>query len=483
MSRDGRPERREPDEAGGGPEAGEPLSEREAAERALLADTDWLAEADRVFDELMERTGEGLPEPRLHATRRAVELLGEVHRAAPVIHIAGTNGKSSTARITGALLQAAGLRTGVFTSPHVERLAERIEIDGEPVSDERLAANWDEIAPLLEIVDRELAEAGEPRLTFFEALTVLAFACFADAPVDVVVLEAGIGGEWDSTNVADGAVAVFTPVALDHMARLGGTIAEIARTKAGIVKPAARVVSAAQPPEALAELERAARLQEAPLELVGRDVVLERNEPEGASRLLTIRTPRARYEELLLPLRGEHQGENAALAVAAVEAFLGGEPLSPQLVAQGLLRARSPGRLQRIGRTPPVLVDAAHNPHGAAALAASIGGAVAHERLVVVLGVLDDKDAEGVVRALDPVAAEFVAVASDSPRAVDAFELAGRIAEWTGREPAAFDRVDEGLEHARLLAGGGGGAVLVTGSITVIGEAVRIMRETEGRHD
>ena len=195
--------------------------------------------ADAAYEQLLGRVGEAAPQPRLEPTRRAVELLGDVHQAAPVVHITGTNGKTSTSRMIESLLRATGLRTGLLTSPHLERVTERIMIDGEPIRDEAFARNWDDIRPYLLMVDTELAASGEETLTFFEALTVLAFACFADAPVDVVVLEVGMGGEWDSTNVADGQVAVFTPIALDHTQRLGSTVAEIARTKAGIIKPAA----------------------------------------------------------------------------------------------------------------------------------------------------------------------------------------------------------------------------------------------------
>ncbi|KAB1656900.1 bifunctional folylpolyglutamate synthase/dihydrofolate synthase [Pseudoclavibacter chungangensis] len=435
----------------------------------------------------MERVGEAQPEPRLAPTRRAAELLGDVHRAYPVVHLTGTNGKSSTARIIASLLGAHGLRVGLLTSPHLERLAERIEIGGEPVSDERLVANWDDIAPFIAIVDAELEAEGEPRLTFFEALTVLAFACFADAPVDVAVLEVGMGGEWDSTNVADGSVAVFTPIALDHAARLGNTIAEIARTKAGIIKPAARVVSAIQAPEALAELERACEIQEATLAVEGQAFELTRNDPEGpASRLISVRGIAGTYDDLILPLRGAHQGENAAVAIAAVESFFGGEQsLRQDLVEQGLVAASSPGRLQRIGYAPAVYIDAAHNPHGAAALAEAVPEAIPHSRLVVVLGVLEDKDADGVIAALAPVADAFVATQSDSPRAVDAFVLADRITELTGRHCDAFDRTDEAFEHARELAGAEeGGAVLITGSITILGDAIRIARDEDwGRVD
>ncbi|MCU1528340.1 MAG: dihydrofolate synthase, partial [Frondihabitans sp.] len=228
------------------------------------------AEAARhVFEELLARIGENAPQPRLGATRRAVELLGDPHHSYPVIHITGTNGKTSTSRMIESILRAYGLRTGLMTSPHLVKVNERIVIDGQSISDAALAANWADIQPYLLMVDTELAAAAEEPLTYFEALTVLAFASFADAPVDVVVLEVGMGGEWDSTNVADGQVAVFTPIALDHTKRLGNTVAEIAKTKSGIIKPAANVVSAKQVPEALVELERAAELTESTFAVEG----------------------------------------------------------------------------------------------------------------------------------------------------------------------------------------------------------------------
>src|SRR5919199_335835 len=226
---------------------------------------------DAMLDELYGRVGEVAPQPRLSATRRALELLGDPHRAYPIVHITGTNGKTSTSRIIESLLRAHGLRTGLFTSPDLGRLNERIVIDGEPIDDERLVDNWNDVKPYLAMADQDMARAGEAPLTFFEALTVLAYSVFADAPIDVGVIEVGMGGEWDSTNVADGQVAVFTPIDLDHTDRLGRTVAEIARTKAGIIKPGRSVVSAAQQPEALAELERAAELSEAAVALEGRD--------------------------------------------------------------------------------------------------------------------------------------------------------------------------------------------------------------------
>ena len=218
-------------------------------------DSYWSAQANAVLEKLLLRIPENKIRPRLEPTRRAVELLGDPQKSYRVIHITGTNGKTSTTRFIERILREHGLRTGRFTSPHLVRINERMALDGEPVSDEQLVNVYADIEPILEFVDQELVDAGDSRLTFFEALAVLGFAVFADAPVDVLVLEVGMGGAWDSTNVADGDVAVFTPIGLDHMDRLGNTIEEIAQTKSGIIKPGSIVVSSTQSADALAVLE------------------------------------------------------------------------------------------------------------------------------------------------------------------------------------------------------------------------------------
>ena len=446
--------------------------------------------AERVVEELLERVGEAAPEPRLDATRRAVELLGDVHRAYSVIHLTGTNGKTSTARIAESLLRAHGLRTGLLTSPHLEKLNERILIDGRPISDERLVANWEDISPFLALVDSELEAKGEPRLTFFEALTVLGCACLADAPVDVAVVQVGMGGEWDSTNVMDGQVAVFTPIGLDHADRLGSTLDAIARTKAGIIKPGAAVVSAAQAPEALAELRERAEREGATLAVEGEGFALASDTLAVGGRLLSVRGLAGEYRDLVLPLAGRHQAENAALAIAAVEAFFGGDrPLAPEIVAQGLAEATSPGRLERIGSDPTTLIDAAHNPHGAQALAVALRDSFDFGKVALVFGVLEGKDAEGIIRALEPVTAAIVVTESESPRARRAEELAEEVRGWTAVEVYEQPDLREALELARELvlrdgergaedaAEHGAGAVLAAGSITVIGEARTIARE------
>ena len=279
---------------------------------------------ERVYGELLARAPENKMAPRLDAVRRAVEILGDVHRAAPVIHITGTNGKTSTARMIESLLLAHDLRTGRFTSPHLESVTERISINGEPVPDATFVRVWDEILPYLTLVDEEFAARGEPKLTFFESITVLAFAIFADEPVDVVILEVGIGGSWDSTNVADGIVSVVAPVGLDHTDMLGDTLAEIATEKAGIIKPDGYLISAAQDPEVATILLDTARKQNAKYAFEGVEFgVVERARAVGG-QLLTLRGLAGEYPDIELPLHGEHQGQNASLALAAVEAFFGG---------------------------------------------------------------------------------------------------------------------------------------------------------------
>lgn len=443
-----------------------------------LEDSEYQDDADRVYEELLARVGEAAPQPRLEPTRRVTELLGDPQRSYPIIHVTGTNGKTSTSRIAESILRAYGLRTGLMTSPHLVRVNERIVIDGQPISNRALAANWADIRPYIDMVDAELIANSEETLTYFEALTVLAFAAFADAPIDVAVIEVGMGGEWDSTNVGDGQVAVFTPIALDHTQRLGSTVAEIARTKAGIIKPVASVVSAVQSSDALAELERAVELTESSLEVEGDGFALESSAVAVGGQVITVRGLAETYSDLFLPMFGDHQGHNAALAIAAVESFLGAgtQPLVGDVLAEGLATATSPGRLQVVGVDPTVIVDAAHNPHGAAALAAALGTYFTFDEIVVVLGVLQDKDAAGIVAALAPVAARFNVTQSQSERAVPHDQLAELVVEHAGQDSTyQFETFEQAVADARAWAAESDRrAVLVTGSITLVGEAIAL---------
>ncbi|MDN4615145.1 folylpolyglutamate synthase/dihydrofolate synthase family protein [Leifsonia sp. F6_8S_P_1B] len=444
-------------------------------------DDDVREQAEAVYQALLARVGEGAPERRLDATRRAVELLGDPQRAYPIVHITGTNGKTSTSRITESLLRAYGLRTGLLTSPHLVRFNERIVIDGEPISDEDLVRNWEDVAPYLEMTDAELIEAGKPPLTFFEALTALAYAVFADTPVDVAVVEVGMGGEWDSTNVGDGQVAVLTPISLDHTKALGDTVAEIARTKSGIIKPSADVVTAVQPPEALDAIREAVALSEASLAAQPRDFDVAATRVAVGGQLVTVRGRAATYEDVFLPLYGDHQAQNAAVAVAAVETFLGRgtQPLKTDLVEEGFATATSPGRLQLIGIEPTVLVDAAHNPAGAETLAQAMRSYFDFDELTFVIGILQDKDARGVVRALAPVATQFFVTEPASERALPADDLGELLREEVGDEATIVygDTIDA-LEAAREWAAEEPRrAVVVTGSIVLVGSAMAYAEE------
>ncbi|AYG05131.1 bifunctional folylpolyglutamate synthase/dihydrofolate synthase [Gryllotalpicola protaetiae] len=445
-----------------------------------MSDDSHRAAADAAYGELLTRVGEAKPERRLDATRRAVEVLGDPQKAYPIIHITGTNGKTSTSRIAESILRAYGLRTGLLTSPHLERFNERILIDGQPIADEALARNWDEIRPYLELVDAELEASGRPRLTFFEAVTALGFACFADAPVDVAVVEVGMGGEWDSTNVGDGTVAVFTPISLDHQAALGSTIAEIARTKAGIIKDGATVVTARQTPEAMREIQAAASRHGASVIAQPSEFDVTATSVAVGGQLVDVRGVAGAYDGLTLPLYGDHQAQNAAVAIAAVEAFIGGgaHALTHELVEEGIAAASSPGRLQLIGTEPTVIVDAAHNPAGAATLRAALDRFFDFDEVAVVLGILKDKDAHGIIDELAQAASLLIVTQSHSERARPAEDLAEDIYEWTQEHVEEVDDLGEAIEAARAWAlKGEKRAVVVTGSITLVGEAMTLAEQ------
>ncbi|KAA9086812.1 bifunctional folylpolyglutamate synthase/dihydrofolate synthase [Microbacterium radiodurans] len=434
------------------------------------------ARADAVYAALLQRQGEQWVQPRVERTRRVLELLDDPQRTYRVVHVTGTNGKTSTSRMIESIVRAHGLRTGLFTSPHLERFTERIMVDGEPIADAAVAEAWEEISPFVDLVDAELDAAGDAPLTFFELLTVLAFVAFADAPVDVAVIEVGMGGAWDSTNTADGDVAVIGPIDLDHADRLGDTIAEIAEVKSGIIKPGAVAVSAVQRPEALAALRRRADEVGATLAIAGEGFGLTGHSLAVGGQQVSVRGRAGDYPELYLPLYGAHQAENAALAVAAVEALIGADdqPLHPEVVADGLGAVTSPGRLQLLGVAPTVLVDSAHNPHGARALAAALRESFDFDSWGIVLGVLGDKDAAGIVAELAPLAAHVFATAPDSERASEA-SLVADLAEAQGLAVTEHRDLMEAAEAAREWAAAGERrAVAIAGSVVLAGEAIAL---------
>lgn len=452
----------------------------------MTTESYWATKAEEVMDALLTRIPENKLRPRLEPTRRAVELLGDPQKSYRVIHVTGTNGKTTTTRIIERILRELGLRTGRFTSPHLVRLNERMAIDGEPVGDQQMAEVWADIEPILAMVDAELEAAGDTKLTFFEALAVLGFAVFADAPVDVLVLEVGMGGEWDSTNVADGDVAVFTPISIDHAERLGNTVAEIAATKSGIIKPGAIVVSSAQPAEALAVIEAKATAIAERIAVYGRDFEVLDVVPDSAGQRFSVKTLTSEYSDLFLPLHGEYQAENAALAISAVEAFFGASNrLFDDVLRVAIADSTSPGRLQIVSRDPLTILDAAHNPGGAEVLSRAMKKTFGSPDTVAVISILGDKDAHALLEALDDAATRFVVTQSSSPRAiaVDDLEKIAIGIYGADRVHSASNALTAMTLARKLVVENG--AILVTGSITLVGDVLKNIQlnETESAED
>ncbi|MFI0357628.1 bifunctional folylpolyglutamate synthase/dihydrofolate synthase [Actinomadura sp. 9N407] len=442
-------------------------------------------------------------DPTLDRIRDLVDVLGEPQRAYPVIHIAGTNGKSSTARLIEALLRERGLRTGLYTSPEMTTLRERIAIDGEPISEEGFVAAYEDVLPYVGLID----DKHTTRLSFFEVLTAMAFAAFADAPVDVAIVETGMGGSWDATNVADGTVAVLTPIGLDHTRYLGDTIEEIAAEKAGIIKPDAIVVLAQQQVAAAEVLLH--RIVETGATAVreGMEYGVLSHDVAFGGQQLRLQGLRGNYDDIFLPLFGEHQASNAATALAAVEAFAGGAPtrgesslesvtriapgetfiggetdqLDPALVRSGFAKSSSPGRLEVVRTGPTVLLDASHNPSGMAATMATITESFGFTRLVGVLAVAADKDVAGILDQLEPVLAELVVTRNSSDRSLppdELAELAGGIfgPERVHEAARLDDAIDQAMGLAEETGEFQGAGVLITGSVVTAGDARTLLR-------
>lgn len=439
-----------------------------------------------VEEELNERWPETKIEPSLDRIEMLMDLLGHPERSFDVIHIAGTNGKSSTARMVDSLLRAFHRRVGLVTSPHLQRVTERIGIDGQPIHPRDYVRIWHEIKPFVEMVD---AQSDVP-MSKFEVLVGLSYAAFADAPVDVAVVEVGLGGRWDATNVVNADVSVITPVGLDHTDYLGDTLAEIAGEKAGIIKPREDaddpltpneniVVIAEQDPEAMRVILQQAVDVEAGVARSGSEFAALESRIAVGGQQVAIQGLGGLYEDIFLPLHGEHQAKNAAVALAAVEAFFGasaGHPLDVATVRNGFAQAISPGRLERVRTSPTTFIDAAHNPHGAKALGAALDRDFDFARLIGVLSIFADKDATGILTALEPYLTEVVITQNSSPRALDAYDLAETARDIFGEErvhvadnlPGAYAQAVELAEDAEVQSGSG---IIITGSVVTAGDA------------
>lgn len=429
-----------------------------------------------VEQALLGRWPETRLEPSLDRISALCRLLGDPQTNYPVIHLTGTNGKTSTARMIDALLRSLELRTGRFTSPHLQSMTERICIDGEPLSEEAFVDAFSDVAAYAQIVD----DSMEIPLSFFEMTVAMAYAAFADAPVDAAVVEVGMGGLWDATNIANASVAVVGPIGVDHAAYLGDDPVGIAGEKAGIVKPGSQAVVARQEPPIMDVIARRAAEVGAAMVVEGVDFGVVDTLTAVGGQQVSVQGLATRYDDVFVPLHGEHQAQNFAMAIAAVESFLGGKALPADVVVEAMAAVTSPGRLEVVRRSPAVVLDAAHNPHGMAATVEAVQEAFSFSPLIGVLGVMSDKDVQPMLELLDPVLAQIVCTQNSTPRAMPARDLAELAEEVFGADRVIVaSRLDEALESAIALAetaegyeeAFGSGGVLVTGSVVTVGEA------------
>ncbi len=407
----------------------------------------------KIYESIVERAPEHDIEPSLDRIRMLLDILGDPQNTFPTVHITGTNGKTSTARMIDAVLTAFGVRVGRFTSPHLIDVRERMNIEGAPISREAFIAAWNDIAPYVEMVDTKSVANGGVRLSFFEVFTALALVAFADHPVDAGVIEVGMGGTWDATNLVEAGVSVIMPIDLDHTKWLGSTIREIAEEKAGIIKPGQIVVIAEQPEEALEVLLDRAREVDAIVRLEGRDFeVIDRQMGVGG-QLVTVRTPSATYTDVFVPLFGEHQAHNAAAALVGVEAFMGGRALDAKIVENGMMTATSPGRLQVVRTSPTILVDAAHNPAGARVLADALDDSFAFAHVVGVYSAMGDKDIESVLAEMEPHLDSIVITEMPGERAANIEQLREIAIDVFGEDRVEVrDSLGEAVDRAATLA-------------------------------
>jgi dihydrofolate synthase / folylpolyglutamate synthase len=423
---------------------------------------------DQALAALERRQPETMPAPSLDRIRAIAELLDDPQRTYPTIHVTGTNGKTTIARAAAQLACAHGITTGLYTSPHLLRVTERLSVCGEDMSEDEFGEEWEHLEPFLELVDVQ----GNGEATYFEAVTALAFLWFADKPVGLAVFEVGMGGSWDATNLVEGDVAVIGEVSLDHP-ELGSTVREVATEKVGIVKPGKVVVVREQPhPEALDVIEARAAEVGATVQYEWRDwAVAERLQAVGGQRF-RIEGAYSQYDELFVPMFGEHAVRNTTAAIVAVESVLG-HALDPAAMRDALAELRVPGRLEVAGRAPTIVLDGAHNPAGAEALARSLGEVFAAERLHVVLAVSSNKDLDGLIAPLVPITDAWYAAQNDSARSFPAEHVAERIAAAGGRV-ADLGTVAEMVAAARDAAAEDD-LILVTGSLYTVADARRAL--------
>lgn len=432
-----------------------------------------MSELERVLNSLYERRPESQIEPRLHATQRAVQLMGDPQKNYRIIHITGTNGKTSAARMIERILREHGLRTGRLTSPHLVRFNERIALDGEPVDDQLIVDTYNENEMILDLVDSELVANGEAKLTFFEAYNALAFQLFSDAPIDVLVLEVGIGGEWDASNVADGDVSVFTSIGLDHRKMLGDTVEEIALTKSGIIKPASIVVTNSQLPSVVKILRERATQE---CFVAGDDFALIDSEPDAYGTRFSVQGSFGSYPQLWMPIIGNHQAENAATAIVAVEQFLG-RAIADEVLRSAIADCVSPGRMHVVSKDPLVVLDGAHNPPGIESFRNTLAVQFGNPPIIGVVGMLADKDVYSSALEFVGVFDYLIITSSQSERSMSAEELALAFEESGVMVDEVIEDFAAAYDQALRLGRESDRPVFVTGSLYLVGAVLGLIQE------
>ena len=436
------------------------------------------ARIDAIEKALLARWPENRIAPTLERISALVDMLGSPQLTYPTIHIGGTNGKTTTSRMVDSLLFEMGLRTGRFTSPHLESYLERICINGQPIDAKELIFSFNDISPYLDLMDTKF----DNPISFFEAITALAFAAFAEHPIDVGVIEVGMGGQWDATNVVDADVSVIMPIGLDHMEYLGNTIAEIATTKAGIIKEQGFVVLAQQEPEAAVELLRRAAEVGADVAREGLEYSIDSRAIAVGGQLISITGLRGHYDDIFLPLHGKHQASNAAAALIAVEAFFGEQDLDIDAVRAGFANVTSPGRCEIVHRDPTIILDAAHNPHGAKAIAETIQSEFTFDDVTGIVALMADKDALGILQALEPIMNQIIVTTNSAARSMSVGDLEALATQVFGADrvfaqPTLADAIDKAIKDSVRPLSDESLAILITGSVVTVGEARTAVRK------
>jgi dihydrofolate synthase/folylpolyglutamate synthase len=436
------------------------------------------ARIDAIEKALLARWPETRIAPTLERISALVDILGSPQLSYPTIHVGGTNGKTTTSRMIDSLLFEMGLRTGRFTSPHLESYLERISINGQPIDAKELIFSFNDISPYLDLMDSKF----DNPISFFEAITALAFAAFAEHPIDVGVIEVGMGGQWDATNVIDADVSVITPIGLDHMEYLGSTITEIAATKAGIIKEQGFIVLAQQTPEAAVELLRRAAEVGADVAREGLEYSIDSRAIAVGGQLISITGLRGHYDDIFLPLHGKHQASNAAAALIAVEAFFGEQDLDIDAVRAGFANVTSPGRCEVIHRDPTIILDAAHNPHGAKAIAETMQSEFTFDEVTGIVALMADKDALGILQALEPIMNQIIVTTNSSERSMTVSELSNLATQVFGADRVFAEdtlqaAIDRAVKDAVRPLSDESLAILITGSVVTVGEARTAVRK------